>query len=457
MKPSAWTARPRSGHLIDETKLEQRFKISYKEITNEKLMNKDERSEESKNLEQVGLSRRGFLQGVGGTGVFLGMAGHAAADETPKDAKGKVIPGFEKNQNDPNADKGWKPVSDRKVRVGIAGYGLCQFGAAFFYQNHPNVEVVAATDLDPQRCAALAGAVGAKKTYPSCEEMIKDKSIEAIYIATDAPSHARLAIMALNHGKHAVSAVPAVFGFEAEEDAEKLFEAVKKSGKKYMMNETSTFHAATYALRMQYKAGALGRIIYSEGEYNHDGVSAIGSYNPKNGKIDGNGWRRALPPMWYPTHSTAYYVSVTGGGRFTDVSCLGMPSYYPDFKDGKNAHKNPFGTEIALFKTSEGGMSRMAVSWDMKNAHGEQGRVYGQKPQTKKVNGARPALPPGVGGGGHGGSHGQLTCDFVDSILLDRKPIVDVSEALNMTMSGVMAHKSALKGGEWMKVPQYKL
>jgi predicted dehydrogenase len=178
----------------------------------------------------------------------------------------EFIPGFEKNQNDPNADKSWNPVSDRKVRVGIAGYGLCQFGAAFFYQNHPNVEVVAATDLDSQRCEALARAVGAKKTYPSCEEMIKDKGIEAIYIATDAPSHARLAIMALNHGKHVASAVPAVFGFEAEGEAEKLFAAVKKSGMKYMMNETSTFHADLYAKRMQYQAGALGKIIYSEGE-----------------------------------------------------------------------------------------------------------------------------------------------------------------------------------------------
>jgi len=46
-----------------------------------------------------------------------------------------------------------------------------------------------------------ANSVGAKKTCPSCEEVIKDKSIEAIYIATDAPSHARLAIMALNQGK----------------------------------------------------------------------------------------------------------------------------------------------------------------------------------------------------------------------------------------------------------------
>jgi predicted dehydrogenase len=427
------------------------------------MNNKGQSSENQnliENLERAGLSRRGFLHGMSGMGAFLGMgglAGKAFAAEVPKDADGKVIPGFEKGQDDPNAAKGWQPVSDRKIRVGIAGYGLCKFGAAFFYQSHPNVEVVAATDLDPQRCAELAKAVGAKKTYPSCEEMIKDKSIEAIYIATDAPSHARLAIMALEHGKHVCSAVPAVFGFEAEDEAEKLFNAVKKSGMKYMMNETSTFHEDLYAKRMQCQAGALGKIIYSEGEYWHDfGSKGLPGYNPKNGKIDLNGWRNALPPMWYPTHAAAYYVSVTGG-RFTEVSCVGTPGLYPEYNGGDNQYKNPFGTEIAMFKTSEGGISRIGGSWDMKNAHGEQGRVYGEKPHNNAISGARPPLPPSVGGGGHGGSHGQLTNNFIESILLDRQPIVHVGDALNMTLGGVMAHKSALIGGEWMKVPQYDL
>ena len=402
------------------------------------------------------LSRRGFIQGIGGVGALLGLTGKSMGAEAPRDADGNIIPGFEKIKEDPNASKGWQKVSDRKVKVGIAGYGLCRFGGAFFYQNHPNVEVVAATDLDPGRCAGLARAVGAKKTYSSCEEMIqKDKEIEAVYIATDAPTHAKLAVMGLNHEKHVCSAVPAVFGFQAEEEAEELFEAVKKSGLKYAMNETSTFHADLWDKRTQYQAGALGKIIYSEGEYYHDfGPNGLPGYNPQNGKIDVNGWRRGLPPMWYPTHSNAYYVSITGG-RFTEVSCLGTPGLYKEHKE--NQWKNPFGTEVGMFKTSEGGISRMAVSWDMKNAHGEMGRVYGQKPHNPSINGARPALPPGVGAGGHGGSHGQLTNDFITSILLDREPTVNIGDALNMTMAGVIAHKSALKDGEWMKIPQYEL
>jgi predicted dehydrogenase len=418
--------------------------------------------------EPSNLSRRQILQGVGAGAIALGtLSGSANAEDDgiPRDANGNSIPGFEPEKFDKTsssvhvAQEGeWTPVSDRKIKVGIAGYGLCKFGAQFFYQNHPNVEVVAASDLDKGRCEALAKAIGAKRTYTSCEEMIKqDKNIEAVYIATDAPSHARLSIMALEHEKHVVCAVPSVYGWEAEKEAEALLQAVKKSGRKYMMNETSTFHADCYASRMQYQAGALGKIIYSEGEYWHDGIGTLGSYNPKTGKIDEHGWRRGLPPMWYPTHATAYYVSVTGGGRLVEVSCVGNESYYPVFKDGENQHRNRFGTEIALFKTSEGGMSRMGISWDMKNAHGEQGRCYGQKPPDKEVMTARPALPPSVGQGGHGGSHGRLTNDFIESILLDRKPIVDVSEALNMTMAGVVAHQSALKEGEWVKVPQYNL
>jgi hypothetical protein len=207
---------------------------------------------------------------------------------------------------------------------------------------------------------------------------------------------------------------------------------------------------------MQYQAGALGKILYSEGEYWHDGIGTLGSFNAKNGRIDEYGWRRALPPMWYPTHATAYYMSVTGK-RFTEVSCLGTASYYPVFQEAANQYQNPFGTEIAMLKTSEGGISRMGVSWDMKNAAGEQGRVYGEKPHDNSIVGSRPPLPPSVGAGGHGGSHGRLTNDFIESILLDRKPIVDIGDALNMTLAGTMAHLSAKKGGEWMKITQYDL
>jgi predicted dehydrogenase len=259
----------------------------------------------------------------------------------------------------------------------------------------------------------------------------------------------------LAHGKHVASAVPAIW--ERLEDGDRLFEKVKQSGLVYMMFETSYYHADLFAMRRLYQAGKLGQLVYSEGEYYHDACAVIDSYK---------GWRIGLPPQWYPTHSNAYYVGVTDGS-FTEVSCMGMPSIRKELQPQNNVYKNPFGTEIALFRTSEGGMSRMAVSWDTPGYGGEVGRVRGQRGSMTGMvyqgldsdlpDLARPPLPPGVQPGGHGGSHGYLGHEFVMSILENRKPLVDISAALNMTVAGIVAHQSALKDGELMKIPQYRL
>ncbi len=394
-------------------------------------------------------SRREFIMSaaIGAGGVAVG----GLAAERP-------IAGFDETNVGKVQRAAWKPVSDRKVKVGLVGYGVCRFGAEFGYQNHPNVEVVAASDLLPDRCSELAKVTGAKKTYASCEEMLeKDKEIEAVYIATDAPSHVRLCIASLKRGLHVVSAVPAVFGVEQLEFADELLATVKKTGLIYALNETSAFRSQCYAMREIDKAGGFGKMIYTEGEYFHYMPEPIGSYKE---------WRVGLPPQYYPTHSNAFYTCVTGG-TFTDVSCLAMPSLLAAFQPGKNRYGNRFATEVALFRTSEGGMARMAVGWDMPGVGGEKGRVYGQKgcyeerysglADLSKVSQDKPQLPPKMSPGGHGGSHGYLTDDFITAILLNRKPCVDVACALNTTVPGIIAHQSALKGGETLKIPQYTL
>jgi len=393
------------------------------------------------------LKRRSFLQSLG-----VGVA--ALTFQQASRAQEKVIQGFEKGPEDPNASRDWQPISDRKIRVGIVGYGVCKFGAEFGFQSHPNVEVVAVSDLFPDRCAELAKACRCAKSYPSLEELVKDDRIEAVFVATDAPSHARHCMEVLKHGKHVASAVPSVFG--SLEDAHKLFEAVKASGRKYMMFETSCFHDDLHAMRQIYQAGGLGKLLYSEGEYFHYMEEPIPSYKD---------WRVGLPPQWYPTHSNAYYPGVTGGS-FTEVSCLGMPSRVNHLQPANNRYKNPFGTEIALLRTSEGGMARMGVSWDSPGYGGEMGRIRGQNGSFNgkyeglaktMPNTRRPPLPPGVPAGGHGGSHGHLMNEFVTAILQDRKPLVDIALALNLTVAGIVAHQSALKDGELMKIPQFKI
>lgn len=398
-------------------------------------------------------TRRRFLQAAGLGAAALGAGRFAYGAE-----ENKLIPDLQGLSATAETSKGWKSISDRKIRVGIVGYGLCKFGAAFGFQDHPNVEVVAVSDLFPDRCAELAKACRCEKTYESLEKLVLDDSIEAVFCSTDPPHHVQHCVEVMKHGKHVAVNVPAVWG--SLEQADELYETVKSTGLKYMMFETSAYYEDLYAMRQIYEAGKFGKIIYSEGEYFHYSDKPLDSYL---------GWRIGCPLQWYPTHSNAFYVCVTGG-TFTEVSCQGMPSLLEHYKAENNAYKNPFGTEICLFKTSEGGMSRMGVSGDMPGEIAVTGRVRGQlagydktffteKPDEKVElpNLVRPPLPPGVEPGGHNGSQGQLMNEFITAILEDRTPLVNVAVALNLTVPGVIAHQSALKDGETMKIPQYTM
>ncbi len=423
----------------------------------------------------VPLSRRNFFAGSLAATAALGLK--AANRE-----KEGIIQGFDETDAGMISDKPWEPFSDKKVRVGIAGYGLCHFGGVFEFQHHPNVEIVAAAELFPDRLDALVKRLELDKpekrdtfrTYSSAEDMIdQEKDLDAVWLATDAPSHLDLVLRALRRGLHVSSAVPALFGFEQLDRAQELIDAVKKSGKIYAMFETSVFRPEFYAMRKIYEADGFGEIKYAEGEYYHYSDKHHASYTRSLG--DWHEWRKGLPPMFYPTHSNAFYTCLTGKA-FTEVSCYGVVNpLCPKSKDNlPNYFNNPFGSEIGLFKTETGGIARMAVCWDLPGICGEIGRVSGERGSYGMMNWARavqkydgladiskldlgkPRLPPGVKAGEHGGSHGYLTDDFIRAILLGRKPAVDVVVALNTTVPGLIAHKSAIKDGETLKIPIYK-
>jgi predicted dehydrogenase len=118
----------------------------------------------------------------------------------------------------------------------------------------------------------------------------------------------------LNHGKHVLCAVPAIWG--SIDEAEILLEAVKKSGLIYMMAETSYYQQFTISARNFYKEGKFGNVFYCESEYQHDGLEELYFENGKRT------WRHGVAPMHYPTHCTAHLISVTGE-RLTQVSCNG--------------------------------------------------------------------------------------------------------------------------------------
>src|SRR4051794_25298299 len=70
-------------------------------------------------------TRRGFLQAAGLGAATLAAHGVAYGAEKVVDKDGKPIQGFEDiTKASAQTSKGWRPVSDRKIRVGIVGYGF---------------------------------------------------------------------------------------------------------------------------------------------------------------------------------------------------------------------------------------------------------------------------------------------------------------------------------------------
>jgi len=368
-------------------------------------------------------------------------------------------------------------AQDRKLRVGIVGG---RFGTQFYFHEHPNAVVEAVADLREDRRAALQKAYSCRKAYPSLNELLKDRNVDAVALFTPAPDHAAHVTESLAAGKHVLCAVPAAMSLE---ECARLVEAVQRSGLTYMMAETSYYQQLTISARRFQQQGEFGRIYACESEYHHAGLDSL---FVEDGQRT---WRYGFPPMHYPTHCTAHLLSVTGE-RITEATCIGWGDGDPVLRD--NRYKNPFWNETALFKTDRGTAFRVAVWWKGAHRGTERAQWYGDKMSFffQHPNGLGPAIvrwsvdkekdsagfarqravlekyeevkwwatemlpAPLRHNSGHEGSHTFITHEFVESVLNGRKPAVDVTEAVAYTLPGIIAHQSALRGGEQMKVPR---
>ncbi|MEK7408592.1 MAG: Gfo/Idh/MocA family oxidoreductase [Acidobacteriota bacterium] len=367
----------------------------------------------------------------------------------------------------------------RPVRVGVVGGG---FGTSFHWHLHPHSQVTAVCDIRPDRLQRLAEVYRCGSVYKSYREMLKHPELDAVAVFTPAPLHVWMAIEAMRAGKHVISAVPA--GMSVDE-LERLLETVKQTGMKYMMAETSYYRQETITCREWAREGRFGTIFYSEAEYHHEGLLPL--------MFDDRGfptWRHGFPPMHYPTHSTGMVVPVTGE-RLVEVQAIGWGDGHEILQT--NQYKNPFWNTTGFFKTSKGHASRIAVFWHVAAGGAERGAFYGDRISYIM---ARPERSPNTvvritkGGqleldadgypqgsvsieayqqpdymerlpeplrvkSGHGGSHTFLTHEFVSAIVEDRHPAVNVWEAIAYTLPGIVAHQSALRGGEPMKIRDY--
>jgi len=367
----------------------------------------------------------------------------------------------------------------KKVRIGVVGGN---FGCAFQWHEHPDCIVEAVSDLRTDRRTRLMQVYKCSKSYESLEKLILDRNVDAVAVFTGAHDHVRHSVACMKAGKHVISAVPAAVSIE---EAEELQQTVKETGLTYMMAETTYYRQPEISARKFYQSGEFGNIFYTESEYHHAGLEVI--FFNKDGTPT---WRHGLPPMLYPTHSTAFLVGTTGE-RLVEVSCIGWGDNSE--KIINNRWDNPFWNETALFKTDRGNAFRVAIYWKGAHRGCERAQWYGDKMsffcphpngtgpiivrsggQTEKDDGGHvrqhssfeqyeqpkwwktDMLPePLRHDSGHDGSHTFLTHEFIDALVHDRRPSIDINEALAYTVPGIIAHASALEGGKQMRIKQF--
>lgn len=356
------------------------------------------------------------------------------------------------------------------ISVGIVGVGM--FGRAFIssYRDHPDVHRLALCDLKADRLAEQAEKFGITEIYSSLDDICKT-DIDALVIITQPWLHARQAVQAMEAGKHVYTAVPAAMSLD---ECDMLVETVRKTGMIYMNGETSYFRPDNVFCRKKAAEGAFGEFVYCEAQYFHD--ISHGLYNVAKNRW-GDKWDRSKTggiPMHYPTHSTCFPISAMGA-HMTKVSAQGFVYPNDDWFREDTIWKNTMSNEVGLFKMSNGAMARIAefrrVGYPgcerVSGLYGTEGSfeqnmagaVWATKTDTQKPEMGKhhEPLPEPLASnlGGHGGSHAYLVHEFVDSVNRERLPRINVWEAVRYCAPGLVAHQSALKGGELLDIPDW--
>ena len=367
------------------------------------------------------------------------------------------------------------------IKVGICGTGSFADHFIPLFAAHPEVGQVVLCDLDAQKLERKSRQHGIPATCPSLDELCQS-DVDAIALFTQHHIHGPQAIQALVSGKHVYSAVPAAISV-AEMTA--LVDTVRETGRIYMIGETSYYYPCAIYCRDRYHKGDFGHIVYAEGEYYHD--FDHGLYDVYKWR-HGEGWERyaGIPPLYYPTHSTSMIVSVTGA-HATHVCGLGYVDRHQDqlYGEGNNHWGNPFSNEVVLCRMSDGSIARInefrrighpgTVGMSLYGTEASYEEQANAKVWATKDRGAcmdlteelrctergmsrvHPVhlLPLEVAGlhSGHQGSHPFLVHDFCMACVSGELPPNNVWQAARYLMPGLIAHESALAGGEMMQVP----
>ena len=382
----------------------------------------------------------------------------------------------------------------KKIRIGVLGVGGCGQLMTECYQAHPQVEFVAFADIATDRAATFASYFNAKynthvKPYSCYEDMIRETPLDALITYTDPDLQVDYAVDAMHRGIHVMTTVPAAYTID---QCWALVNAVKKTGCKYQLAEQTRYWNFVKKWRKMAEAGEFGKIYYAEGEYLHyephwDALRAKDTHYAVRPQTveelsDPNcvlSWRHRTfqEPILYTPHELSPLLSVTGG-RIEKVSCLStrLGSYtepgfpYRDLQTALMYNTNDVIFSLrAGFSSPYGPKNDTGAHWYQIKGSKASAETSRSTLDTMKLYRADsgweamewgttdPEDPEHIRNASHGGADYYPILYFVEAILNDTTPPMDVYKAVETAAPAIMAAESARQGGVLLDVPDFRV
>ena len=217
---------------------------------------------------------------------------------------------------------------NRLVRLGVIGVGGRALGLIDSLAQMPGVEVSALCDIIEDRMQDGIKIIRQYADYPvrcyvDYNDLLKEKDLEAVVIATSWNEHVKIAIAAMRAGKYAGFEVG---GASSIRQCWDLVRAYEETGVPCMMLENCCYGQEELAVLNMIRKGLFGEVIHCEGGYEHDlrGVAE---------RIH-LGYQRSYHHMCrnadlYPTHEIgpiSKYLNINRGNRFLTLTSTASKS-----------------------------------------------------------------------------------------------------------------------------------
>jgi predicted dehydrogenase len=153
-------------------------------------------------------------------------------------------------------------VSEAPIRVGVAGLGYWGPNIARNLAAIPGCELRWLADPSEQARGRAAQQFPGARVSGDVEELLGDEQLDAIVLATPVPTHAELAVRALEAGKHCFVEKPLA---TTAADAERVVAAAERAGRTLMVGHLLEYHPAVVRLKELLDEGELGELYYMYG------------------------------------------------------------------------------------------------------------------------------------------------------------------------------------------------